>query len=327
MKGINLRSLKGELQSVSTVFADQPILVIERVESKLEFCRDYIESEFDAFSFQNDYHRLPLGALRNFSFDELCKLNYSSIFMMNKTVRRLFETQPNYEVTWKIKNSMWRWGSGKGTWNEVVDVWNGLRQFRLGLGPDFHIRLDYTTGPNQFGRSKYSRTFIDGVFAFLVYYKRKHVMTIGFSIVEGRRVLIQQVQLKQQSGNRWLYKFPQNRMEFVIDCFVTHFPGFTFCVIDGESLAEKTIADYERGLQRARERVERNRQRSEEDLAHCGVDIEQDEDEVKEFETRIAHVKNDSQRLAQFYKDCGRYALGQSVVINHITHYKLEQRS
>lgn len=321
MKGINLRSLTGELHYVEFTFEAQPVLEIDP-EPKLEFCRSYIESRFDAFSFEKDYYKLPLGAFRNFSFDEICKLKYSTSIMMDETVGKLFDKQPNYEVVRKIMSSMWRWGVGKGTWNEVVDVWNGIRQFSLGLNSDFEIRLDYTTGYNEFGHSKYSRTFIDGVFAFLVYYKRKHVMTIGFSMTEGRRILIQQVQLKQQSGNRWLYKFPKNRMEFVIDLFVKHFPGFTLCVIDGESLARKTIADYERGLQRARERVERNRRYAECELAHCGADI-RDEHEVEEFERRIAHLKSDLPRLAELYKNCGRYALGQSVVINHITHYEL----
>lgn len=324
MKGINLRSLTGELHFVDAEFVSQPVLAIQEVDLKLDFCHRYIEAYFDTFLFQSDYYKLPLKALRNFSFDEICKLQYSTTIMMDGSVGKLFEKQPNYEVVRKIMSSMWRWGVGKGNWNEVVDTWNGIRHFNLNLNPEFEIRLDYTTGYNEFGNSKYSRTFIDGVFAFLVYYKRKHVMTIGFSITEGRRILIQQVQLKQQSGNRWLYKFPKNRMEFVIDLFAKHFPDFTLCVIDGESLAKKTIADYERGLQRAQERIERNRRYNESELEHCGADIREDENEVEAFQKRIAHLKGDLSRLAELYKNCGRYRLGASVVINNITHYQLE---
>jgi hypothetical protein len=323
MKGINLRSLARELSYAEAKFETQPVLEIHP-DKKLDFCRSYIESRFDVFSFQDDYYKLHLGALRNFSFDELCRIKYSTVIMMDESVCKLFEKQPNHEVVRKIMSSMWRWGAGKGTWNEVVDVWNGIRQFSLGLNPDFEIRLDYTTGYNEFGNSKYSRTFIDGVFAFLVYYKRKHVMTIGFSVTEGRRILIQQVQLKQQSGNRWLYKFPKNRMEFVIDLFAKYFPGFMLCIIDGESLVKKTLSDYQRGLQRAQERIERNRRYVERDFAHCGADIKEDESEAEAFQTRIAHLKIDLPRLSKFYKDCGRHALGQSVVFNHITHYQLE---
>lgn len=326
MKGINLRSLIGELHYVEPKFDAQPILGIDP-DQKLEFCRTYIESRFDVFSFEKDYYKLPLGVLRNFSFDELCKLKYSTSIAMDETVSKLFDKQPNYEVVRKIMSSMWRWGAGRGTWNEVVDVWYSIRQFTLGLDSDFQIRLDYTTGYNPFGYSKFSRIYTDGVFAFLVYYKRKHVMTIGFSVIEGRRILIQQVQLKQQSGNRWLYKFPKNRMEFAISLFVKYFPDFTLCVIDGESLAKKIISDYERGLQRVLERVRRKCRYAKSELARCGADIKEDEKEIEQFKKRISHLKNDLPRIVEFYKNCGIYVLGKSVVINHITHHQLELSS
>lgn len=327
MKGIHLRSLTGALHHVESGLAAQPIRAIEGTDQKLNHYRQYIDLAFDAFSFEKDCRHLPLEAFEGFSFDEICKIKYSTTITMDGALERVFERRPNFEVFRKIKSSMWRWGMGKGDWNEVVDIWNGIRHFSLGLSPDFEIRLDYTTGYNEFGHTKYSRTFIDGVFAFLVYYKHKHVMTIGFSFTEGGRILIQQVQLKQQTGNRWLYKFPKNRMEFVIDLFVKHFAGFSLSVIDGESLTNKTIADYERGLRYAQERVERNRRQAESDLGHCGADIPEDENEVEAFKARITHLKDDSQRLAEFYRDCGKYALGQSLVINQIVHYQLELQS
>ena len=219
---------------------------------------------------------------------------------------------------------MWRWGMSKGTWNEVVDIYQGVRNFSLGINSDFEIRLDYTTGYNEFGHSKYSRTYIDGVFSFLIYYKRKHVMTIGFSFMDNHRVLIQQVQLKQSSGNRWLYKFPQNRLEFVVDLFAKYFSDFSLHVIDGKSLVKKTVADYENGLQRAEERIERDLRYAAADPGHCGADIKEDEDAVATFKSRIAHLKEDMKRLALFYSDCGRHHLGEPLVANRITHYKLE---
>lgn len=242
---------------------------------------------------------------------------------MHETVEKLFDEQSEHEVIRKIISSMWRWGAGIGTWNEVVDVWNGIRHFSLGLGTDFEIRLDYTTGYNEFGYSKYSRTYLDGVFAFLVYYKRKYVMTISFSCAEGRKILIQQVQLKERSGNRWLYKLPNNRMEFVIDLFVEYFSNFTFCVIDGESLAKKTILNYESGLLRVEERLRRHQQWTRRQQVLYGVDTQKDKNEIEVYRTGIDHLKADLPRLAEFYKNCGRYVLGQSVIINRITHYQL----
>jgi len=324
MKGINLRSLTGELHHVESEHAAQPVHTIKEVEVKLDFCRGYIKSHFGTFSFESDYFRLPLDAFRNFSFEEVCKLKYSTGTTMDESVTKVFERRPAYEVVRKIQNSMWRWGTSNGTWNEVVDVWNGIRHFTLGLGSDFEVRLDYTTGYNEFGHSKYSRTFIDGVFAFLVYYKRKHVMTIGFSVTEGRRILIQQVQLKQQTGNRWLYKFSGNRIEFVIDLFAKYFPDFALCVIDGRSLTKKTIADYKRGLHQVEKRVEHYRQHAGSDLNQRDVDIRQAEEEASVLRAKLRRLKKDSPRIAELYANCGRYTLGASVVVNHLTHYYVE---
>src|SRR3546814_1923886 len=64
---------------------------------------------------------------------------------------------------------------------------------------------------------KHSRTPLDGVFAYLVQYKGEHVMTLGFSLINDRQILLQQVQLKNRTGNRWLFRFPENRLEFIID--------------------------------------------------------------------------------------------------------------
>lgn len=325
MKGIHLRSLTGELHHVAPMFENDPVLEID-ADQKLAFCQDYIESRHGEFSFKRDFYKLPLRSFKNFSFDELCKLKYSTIFTMEESVSTLFDTQPKYEVVRKIKSSMWRWGHKTGTWNEVVDVWNCIRRFDLNLNSDFEIRLDYTTGYNDYGYSKYSRTFIDGVFAFLVYYKRTHVMTIGFSVTNGRRILIQQVQLRQQSKNRWLYSFPKNRMEFVIDSFATHFPGFKFCIIDGQSLAKKTIASYERGMQRAQERVERYQQYVETESSQHETRVQENKDEVETFRARIAHLRNDVPRLAGFYRNCGRHSLGKTVDVNALTHHQLSLR-
>ncbi len=324
MKGLCLSSLTRELHKVDPAFANQPVNSIEGVEQKLGFCRQYIDSCFSAFTFQNDYFQLSLGALRNFSFDELCKLKYSTRITMERSVTEVFEKRPNHEVIRKITSSMWRWGMGKGTWNEVVDAYEGIQNFSLGLNSDFEIRLDYTTGYNEFGHSKFSRTYIDGVFAFLVYYKRRHVMTIGFSFMENHRVLIQQVQLKKQSGNRWLYKFPKNRLEFVIDLCAKYFPHFSLYMINGKSLVKKTIADYENGLRRAEKRIERDLRYAAADPGHCDADIKEDEDAVAEFKARIAHLNGDIKRLTRLYSDCGRHYLAGLLVVNRITHYKLE---
>src|SRR3546814_4012996 len=82
---------------------------------------------------------------------------------------------------------------------------------------------------------KHSRTPLDGVFAYLVQYKGEHVMTLGFSIINDRQILLQQVQLKNRTGNRWLFRFPENRLEFIIDKFRSAFRGYRIHIVDGKS--------------------------------------------------------------------------------------------
>jgi hypothetical protein len=222
--------------------------------------------------------------------------------MMDRSVVDLFESSAQHEIVWKIKNSMWRWGLSKGTWNEVVEAYNRLRHFSFDR-PDFELRLDHTTYYNEYGYGKYSRVYLDGVFAYLVYYKRKHVMTIGFSIQEKKQILIQQVQTTARKGNRWLYQLPSNRLEFVVELFQKNFPGYRLWVIDGSSLAEKTIADYRRGLQ--------------------GAERWGDAEEILAFKTKIEHLETDKSRLNALYKNTGRFCLGSSKSVNGILHHEL----
>ena len=324
MKGIDLRSLKGELYLVDPQFDRKPSLAITAIDAKLKSVRAEIESVFGSFSFLDHYHYLPLRWLVGFTFDDICKLKFSTGISMDGSVQDLFKQRPNYETVRKVASSTWRWDCSARSWNALVEVWNAVRSFDLGLGGDFEVRLDYTTGYNAYGYSKFSRTYLDGVFAYLVYYKGKHVMTIGFSPTEGKRVFIQQVQLKQQNGNRWLYKFPANRLEFVIGLFAKHFPGFALYVIDGESLADNTLSDYQRALGDAQESLERAKERREDDADLFAVVVQMYEDEVGTLLQRIAHLKSDAPRLARFYASCGRYVLSRPTTVNRLIHYEVE---
>ncbi len=307
MRGLQLRSLSGELYKVKRSAGAKPAETIQAVEKKFGLWQKCLLEEFEGrFAFLTDCHKLPLQAFKGFSFDELCKIHYSSGIMMDQSVTDLFETKAQFEVVRKITSSMWRWGVGKGTWNEVVEAYNRIRHFSFGH-PDFEIRLDHTTYFNQYGRGKYSRVYFDGVFAYLVYYKRKHVMTIGFSIQEKKRLLIQQVQTVAREGNRWLYRLPSNRLEFVIDLFKKNFPGYRLWVIDGDSLVEKTLADYRQGLQLA-ERIGRV-------------------EEILALKSNLEHLQADKPRLAAFYSNVGRFSLGSSRKINGLLHYEINRNS
>lgn len=330
MKGLKLSSLTGELHKVHVRYEKKPVNAIRNKDEKLGLIGEQVLQHYGdttPASFYTSYYKLPRKALTGFSFDETCKMRYSSIFTLHKTVDELFDRIARYEIIRKISSSMWRWGCGTGTWNEVVDTYENIRNFIFSDNPDFEVRPDHTTHYHQFGYSKFSRTFIDGVFAFLVYYKKKHVMTIGFSIMEGKKLLIQQIQLAKRSGNRFLYRLPNNRLEFVIDLFQKNFHGYDLYVVDGDDLSQKTTGDYQVALTFAKERCARNRAALKESMGKLGEGVsryylQRAEEDRREFEEKISHLQSDRARLVLFYKNAGRFTLGpESCKVNNLVHH------
>lgn len=258
----------------------------------------------------------------------MCKVRYSSDIMMDDSVEKLFKEDPRYEIVHKIVNSMWRWGAGRRVWNEVVDAYDAIRRFTVPI-EGMEVRLDYTTSYNERGRARHSNTFLDGVFAFLLYYRGEHVMTLGFSIMKGRKLLIQQVQLRKRKGNRWLFKLPQHRMEFFLKLFRESFPDHHFYIADGGEVVGTSLNSYRRGLVEARERSARAEQKlaravNDEDREWHERDLIRSVERQKELTTSIAHLEEDLPRLKAFYRDVGCFNLGASLEVNEVTHYELE---
>lgn len=272
----------------------------------LAWAKDYC-GDFDA---EFLVRRLPASVLlKAFTFDQVCKIRYSGCTTMASSVDELFRDVPEYAIVRKIDNCMWRWGCGSGVWNEVVDAYNGIRNFKIPL-EDFDVRLDFTTGSNERGYALESRTYLDGVFGFLVYYKGEHVMTLGFSIADRRRVLVQQVQLVRRKGNRFLFRMPENRIEFFLNCFAAAFPRHKLCMADGSDICQVNIDSYQHGLDRALESL--RRKPSETNLK-----------DKQEYEARIEHLRADSARLTAFYANTGRFIRDDEFKINGIRHYRL----
>jgi hypothetical protein len=329
MLGLELSSLTGELHKVSLKYNKKPVGSIKDVDTKIGPWREFwTRRGFTDRTFLSHYYELPLKALKGFSFDEICKLRHSSSYTMELDVEKLFETDANYEVVNKIMSSMWRWGTSRGMWNEIVVAYDCIRHFSFLNNPNFEVSLDHTKYFNPYGYAKYSRVFIDGVFALLVYYKKEHVLTVGFSITAGKGLLIQQVQMSKRTGNRWLYHFPSNRLEFVISLFRSNFPGYQIAVIDGSSLVNKTLSDYQQGLDRAqehcknyREVLAKNRSESKEYYVHALKESKQD---CAELSAKIAHLESDAQRLVAFYENAGSFVLGpESKKFNGLLHHKV----
>ena len=292
MLGIDLSSLKEELHKVPVHQNYKPINTIKDLKLRAVGWERYIEIKEGESVSSLEYYRIPLSLFNLFSFDEFCKFVHSTIIMMHESVRNLFEENPQHEIFRKIRSSMWRWSHSKSGWNEIVDAYNNLRNFSFINDTDFEIRLDHSTYFNECGCSKYTRTFLDGVFGLLIYYKGKHVLTVGFSILGGKRILVQQVQLVNRKGNRFLYKLPRNLIEFVIELFAKNFIGYKLYIVNGESLVGRIIGEYKDCLSRIPDEKERSVWETESYLI-CSI--------------KIRHLEADSPRIISFYGNTGKY--------------------
>lgn len=328
IKGIPLASYKLELIPVSSRHNEEPIRSIDHKaiigEKNIAKMREHWSGE----TFTDLSRNLPLRVLqRFFTLDQIAKIKFSNIIMMDDSVEKFFETDPDAHLLYKIRSSMWRWGYGGKLWNDIIRAQRGVRSFDLGLSEDFTVTLDYTNSVNPRGPAKYSNTFLDGVFAYLVHYRGEHVMTLGFSIMAGRRVLIQQVQLVKPKGNRFLFKFPTKRMEFVIDRFRAAFPDHKIFVVDGGGVLRVSLDSYKRGLKRAQEGLEKGLG----DIVK-GIDsfearlIDDYRDDMDKYREKISHLSADLPRLRSFYRDIGRYRARDELVVNELKHYRVMTR-
>lgn len=267
-------------------------------------------------------HAIPMRILERLTRDEICKIRHSSTYILETSVEDAFKADGTLRLYDKIRNSMWRWGVGRGGWGETVDAFRGISRFDLGHDA-FTLTLDMTTGCNERGYSEHSRTFLDGVFGYLVHYKGEHVMTIGFSVMDGRRLLIQQIQAKSRTGNRWLFKLPRDLVGHVVDRFAAAFPAHDLHIVDGGDLMGGTIENYNRGLDSAIERLARAERSLERDPrdAYAQDGIASAKSDIAELKTRIAHAKADRARIKALYQSSRRHALGKAVKVNGLRHY------
>ena len=319
--GIALDSYAEPLKRVAVHLDRKPVLSFDAADRIGPHARAYAQAHYGTQRpFLEVLHDLPMHALARLSADELCKVRHSSMVMMDASVERAFEERPVLNLVRKIGSSMWRWGCRRALWNETVDAYDGIRAFDIGL-PGFTTTLDFTTGYNPRGYSEFSRTFLDGVFGFLIHHEGRHVMTVGFSLSTGRSLLLQQVQLTQRRGNRWLYRLPTGRMEFVVDRLRAAFPRHRIMVADGGSVAEVNLGSYRNGIAETGKRLERNRQRPPRpDDADYIAGLEADHAEMV---ARHSHLLAEAPRIAAFYRDTGRHIQGRCRSVNGVKHYML----
>ena len=322
-KGIDLGMLTDRLLKVPVHLDRNPVASFDARDAIGPKARAYLDHEFDStdWEFKDAVGNLPLRAFAGVTTDQLCKIRYSQFTMMDQSVEKAFETDPTLLTIRKIENSAWRWGMTKPAWNEIVDAWDGIRSFDIGV-PGMSATLDFTTGYNERGYSRHSRTYIDGVMAFLVHHRGKHVMTVGFSVAAGRRLLLQQVQLTSPRGNRWLFGLPRPRVEHVLDRLSSAFPRHRILVADGGEIVAKNLASYRQGI----ERLAESARRAAEAARRPGAGMHEIDrareaaEDLAGMRARHDHLEADAARIAEGYRRTGRYVLGECRTYNGIVH-------
>lgn len=324
MLGVSLSFYKQELKRVPVHLNKKPVetlnmrsLIKEEIEEEdLEF---YFGKSLNRGS-EDHYHRIPLTFYKEKSLDHLTKIKHSSFVMMDSSIEKLYEEDLNYEIIRKIGNSFWRYGLNKGKWNDLVHAYNCIRSFNF-KHPDFDVRLDHTTWFNEKGYSKYTETFLDGVFSYVVYYKGQHVMTLGFSLSANRKLLIQQVQLKKPRGNRWLFRLPRNYLEYVLERFKETFPGYRMYVVNGEDIARDYLASYTRSLNTSKEKLDKY-------LADPDryPFFKREEEHYFTLKQKVEHVRADIPRLKTLYENTGSFVRQKPILTYHgLRHHLIKQ--
>lgn len=188
----------------------------------------------DYFNFKERWNWLPAKLmLQAFDFNELTQLWFHAV--ISSELSEHFEKNDPYTVLYKTKNAVWHWSIGQENYNMFVYFYHRLKSFRFDI-PDTEVFFDHATYHNSHGWSKYQRTYIDAPFGYLIYYKGKHVLTIGFA-PSCHGLLINQIQLKQPKGNRWLYKLPGHYFEYCITKMAETFHDTAIWLPQGNSMA------------------------------------------------------------------------------------------
>lgn len=208
-----------------------------------------------------------------FSFDELAKYVFNDF--VESEVSKAFERSHEggdvvppepAEFVYKLRSSLHHYGSYPKSWNSLVNAYYAIPQFNFGLG--FEVRFDHTRYYNEWGRGQHvqdqmapayktmtlkeyaiyaadNTVYLDGIFAYYIYFNGKPALTVGFSIGTDE-VLITQVQLRQKKGNRWLYQLPTDILNYAVEAMYGHFSnwGFGVRLVDGPSLAAKITKQH-----------------------------------------------------------------------------------
>ena len=324
MKGVPLCTFADALRPLPAGVMDEPYARTDLLSLLDRGTVDELERRYGSKLTSDGIRKLHRRHLEDVGFETICRIRASSMFAMSSSMEELFEEDPRHAMFDRIRSSMWHWGAGRPVWNDYVAAYEGLRSFSVDL-PGFEARITWTNTSCDGNQSDHCDTWLDGHFAYLIHYRGIHVMTLGFSLADAGRLLVQQVQLASPRGNRWLFRIPGNRMEFAVDLFRRAFAAHEILVVDGVDLARRNIAGYTRTLLRQQRLVETLRKRRDgpEGNELTRVRFNQAVIEERQLADQIEGLEADVPRLAALYGDCGRYRRADAQVVNRMTHYRL----
>lgn len=183
----------------------------------------------------------------HFSVEEMAAIDFSSVYLLSESVGKEMERLVLPAILEKLKLSAWHNGYGKLGWNWAAEAYEAMRRFTL-ADPDFTYHFDASVGSNNRGYSRYTRTFLDGEVAILIFYRGKHALTLSFDIRRNQRrpaqrpqIFLRQIQLKEPKGNRFLYRLKPGYVEAVTAAFVRAFGAFDVHLIHGDAAVQAIV--------------------------------------------------------------------------------------
>lgn len=197
------------------------------------------EDLFNDRPWNDTWRHLPYEQLsRAYTFPELIKLWVGSVIASD--LGDYIEKQE--PLLWKVQNALWQYGCARD-YNRIVRALDGLRNLRFDR-PGFELRLTHTYAINTAGTAHHVKgLYLDAAFGAVLYYKGKHVLTIGFTPSDVG-VLITQVQLREKKGNRFLFSLGSHYLDIAIDVIANAFVGQDLWLVDGTSAVTAVRKSY-----------------------------------------------------------------------------------
>lgn len=281
--------------------------------ARLNRTQTKIIERFLAGPLEDSVHLLPAAYWNTRTPSEYWKARHFATYQFEDEGHSA-KLDPRAVLLGTIKRSHWAYRLYNPSWDEIVECYNGTAAFDLGL-EGFEVRLDHTSPYKRCGPAFHEHIHLDGILAFHVYHKEKRVMTIGFSFAEDRSILIQQIQLASRTGNRWLYRFPKNRIEFILERFAAAYPTHNIHLINGSDLCRSILGLYERNIHRI-----------EDYHARFPSESTGGEDPAADQKAKAAFFRNDRARIEAFYNNTGRYTRGEVAIFHDMQHNLMIRR-